>query len=91
MRTIDSMGGLHNSQRILLALVEKGISREESYRLVQRNAMRTWGGEGDLIDLLKGDTDVTSKLTPDEIDQLFDLEYHFKHVDTIFARVFGAA
>jgi adenylosuccinate lyase len=91
MRTIDSMGGLHNSQRILLALVEKGISREESYRLVQRNAMRTWGGEGDLIDLLKGDTDVTSKLSAEEIDQLFDLEYHFKHVDTIFARVFGAA
>ena len=83
--------GLHNSQRILLALVEKGISREESYRLVQRNAMRTWGGEGDLIDLLKGDTDVTSKLAPEEIDKLFDLEYHFKHVDTIFERVFGAA
>lgn len=91
MRTIDSMGGLHNSQRILLALVEKGISREESYRLVQRNAMRTWGGEGDLIDLLKGDTDVTSKLASEEIDKLFDLEYHFKHVDTIFERVFGAA
>ncbi|MEH6489814.1 adenylosuccinate lyase [Hyphomonas oceanitis] len=91
MRTIDSMGGLHNSQRILLALVEHGVSREESYTLVQRNAMRTWRGEGNLLDLLKTDPDVKAKLTDEELEDLFDLEYHFKHVDTIFERVFGAA
>jgi adenylosuccinate lyase len=91
MNTIESMGGLHNSQRILLALVEKGLSREDSYRLVQRNAMRTWGGEGDLLDLLKGDEEVMAKLSVTEIEDLFDLEYHFKHVDTIFRRVFGKA
>jgi adenylosuccinate lyase len=91
LRTIESMGGLHNSQRILLALVEHGVSREDSYSLVQRNAMRTWRGEGNLLDLLKADPDVTSKLTNDELEDLFDLEYHFKHVDTIFARVFGKA
>ncbi|MFN7178728.1 adenylosuccinate lyase [Hyphomonas sp.] len=91
LKTLNSMGGLHNSQRILLALVEKGESRENAYRLVQRNAMRTWQKEGDLADLLKADADVTGRLTPAEIDALFDLEYHFKHVDTIFARVFGKA
>jgi adenylosuccinate lyase len=91
MRTIDSMGGLHNSQRILLALVEHGVSREESYTLVQRNAMRTWRGEGNLLDLLKTDPDVKAKLTDEELEDLFDLDYHFKHVDTIFERVFGAA
>ena len=91
LATINSMGGLHNSQRILLALVEKGVSREDAYRLVQRNAMRTWKKEGPLNKLLKGDADVTARLTDAEIDDLFDLEYHFKHVDTIFARVFGRA
>jgi adenylosuccinate lyase len=91
LRTIESMGGLHNSQRILLALVEHGVSREDSYSLVQRNAMRTWRGEGNLLDLLKADPDVTAKLTDAEIEALFDLEYHFKHVDTIFERVFGTA
>ena len=91
LKTLNSMGGLHNSQRILLALVEKGESRENAYRLVQRNAMRTWQKEGDLVDLLKADADVTKRLNPAEIDALFDLEYHFKHVDTIFARVFGKA
>jgi len=90
LRTIESMGGLHNSQRILLALVEHGVSREDSYSLVQRNAMRTWRGEGNLLDLLKSDPDVTAKLTDAELEDLFDLEYHFKHVDTIFERVFGA-
>ena len=89
LATINSMGGLHNSQRILLALVEKGVSREDAYRLVQRNAMRTWKKEGPLNELLKGDADVTARLTEAEIDGLFDLEYHFKHVDTIFSRVFG--
>lgn len=91
LRTIESMGGLHNSQRILLALVEHGVSREESYTLVQRNAMRTWRGEGNLLNLLKSDPDVKAKLTDEELEALFDLEYHFKHVDTIFERVFGAA
>ena len=91
LATINSMGGLHNSQRVLLALVEKGVSREDAYRLVQRNAMRTWKKEGPLNELLKGDADVSARLTATEIDSLFDLEYHFKHVDTIFARVFGKA
>ncbi|HRI99948.1 MAG TPA: adenylosuccinate lyase [Hyphomonas sp.] len=91
LKTLNSMGGLHNSQRILLALVEKGESRENAYRLVQRNAMRTWQKEGNLVDLLKADADVTNRLKPSEIEALFDLEYHFKHVDTIFARVFGKA
>jgi adenylosuccinate lyase len=91
LRTINSMGGLHNSQRVLLALVEKGFSREDAYRLVQRNAMRTWKKEGDLDELLKQDTEISAKLKPSEIDALFDLDYHFKHVDTIFARVFGKA
>ena len=89
--TINSMGGLHNSQRILLALVEKGVSREDSYRLVQRNAMRTWNKEGDLLDLLKQDEDVSSRLTDAELEALFDLDYHFKQVNTIFKRVFGHA
>ena len=91
LKTLNSMGGLHNSQRVLLALVEKGESRENAYRLVQRNAMRTWQKEGDLATLLKADADVTRCLAPSEIDALFDLEYHFRHVDTIFARVFGKA
>ena len=89
--TINSMGGLHNSQRILRALVEKGISREDSYRLVQRNAMRTWNKEGDLLDLLKQDEEVSSRLSDAELEDLFDLDYHFKQVDTIFERVFGRA
>jgi len=91
LKTLNSMGGLHNSQRVLLALVEAGVSREEAYRMVQRNAMRTWGGEGPLLDLLKQDKDVMAKLSKDQIEALFDLDYHFKHVDTIFTRVFGHA
>ncbi len=91
LRTLNSMGGLHNSQRVLLALVESGVSRETAYRLVQRNAMRTWSGEGSLLDLLEADPDVTAKVPPAELRQLFDLDYHFKHVDTIFTRVFGRA
>jgi len=89
LATINSMGGLHNSQRILLALIDKGISREDAYRLVQRNAMRTWKKEGPLADLLKADPEVSARLTAGEIDALFNLDYHFRHVDTIFARVFG--
>ncbi len=89
LRNLESMGGLHNSQRVLLALVEAGESRDGAYRLVQRNAMRTWQGEGDLLTLLKADKDVTSRLPVKVLEGLFDLDYHFKHVDTIFARVFG--
>ena len=74
---------------MLLALTQKGVSREDSYRLVQSNAMRAWRGEGGLKDLLKADPEVSRELSPAEIDALFDLDYHFKEVDTIFARVFG--
>ncbi|MBV9914112.1 MAG: adenylosuccinate lyase, partial [Sinobacteraceae bacterium] len=86
---LERTRGLVHSQRVLLALTQAGIGREEAYRLVQRNAMRAWNGEGDLLSLLKADADVTRALKPDQLDQLFDLEFHLKHVDTIFARVFG--
>lgn len=86
---LDRTQGLVHSQRILLALTQAGISREDSYRLVQRNAMRTWNGEGPLLDLLKSDKDVTAALPPAKLEALFDLGYHLKQVDTIFARVFG--
>jgi len=91
LKTLNSMGGLHNSQRVLLALVEAGNSREDSYRMVQRNAMKTWGGEGPLLELLQKDEDVMAKLSKEQLESLFDLDYHFKHVDTIFQRVFGRA
>ena len=90
-RNLDKLGGLVHSQRVLLALTQAGVSREDSYRLVQRNAMPVWRGEGDFLTLLKADTDVTAALRPEEIEACFDLGYHFKHVDTIFSRVFGAA
>jgi adenylosuccinate lyase len=92
-KNLDRMGGLVHSQRVLLALTQAGASREDSYALVQRNAMRVWEADGtlQLLDLLKADADVTARLSPDQLDRLFDLHYHFKHVDTIFARVFGAA
>ena len=85
---LDKLGGLVHSQRVLLALTQAGVSREDAYRLVQRNAMPVWRGEGQFLDLLKADEDVI--LSDDELEALFDLGYHFKHVDTIFARVFGA-
>lgn len=90
-RNLDQLGGLHNSQRVLLALVEAGVSREDSYRLVQRNAMRTWAGEGAFLDFLKADEEVSAKLSDDQLESLFDLEHHFAHVDFIFTRVFGGA
>ena len=74
---------------MLLALVEAGVSREDSYRLVQRNAMKTWAGEGAFLDFLKADDEVSSKLSDDQLEALFDLDYHFKRVDLIFDRVFG--
>ena len=85
---LDRLGGLHNSQRVLLALVNAGVSREEAYRLVQRNAMRTWAGEGDFLDFLIADTDVSSHLSGPELRSLFDNEYHLAGVDHIFDRVF---
>src|SRR5688500_14130655 len=92
-RNMDRMGGLIHSQRVLLALTQAGASREDSYRLVQRNAMKVWESDGalSLLDLLKADAEVTSLLPPEEIESRFDLDYHFKHVDTIFDRVFGAS
>jgi adenylosuccinate lyase len=89
-RNLDRMGGLVHSQRVLLALTQAGVSREDAYRLVQRNAMKVWESDGalSLLDLLKGDADVTAALPPAQLDALFDLEYHFKQVDHIFDRVF---
>ncbi|MEP6346081.1 MAG: adenylosuccinate lyase, partial [Parasphingorhabdus sp.] len=90
-KNLDRMGGLVHSQRVLLALTQAGISREDSYRIVQRNAMKVWESDGEiaLLDLLKADPDVSAKLTDEELEERFNLDYHFKHVDTIFARVFG--
>jgi adenylosuccinate lyase len=90
-KNLDRLGGLVHSQRVLLALTQKGVSREDAYRLVQRNAMPVWRGEGDFLTLLKNDPDVKKALTDTEIEEKFDLGYHFKHVDTIFDRVFGKA
>jgi adenylosuccinate lyase len=86
---MDRTRGLVHSQRVLLALTQAGSAREDAYRLVQRNAMRAWNGEGALLDLLKADKDVVAKVPVAELEKLFDLEYHLKHVDTIFTRVFG--
>ncbi len=88
-RNLDKLGGLVHSQRILLALTQKGVSREDSYSYVQRNAMPVWRGEGDFLTLLKADADVSAKLSDAELEELFDLGYHLKQVDTIFTRVFG--
>ena len=90
-KNLDRMGGLVHSQRVLLALTQAGASREDSYRLVQRNAMKVWESDGQLslLELLKADPDVTALLSPEEIEARFDLDYHYKHVDTIFDRVFG--
>ena len=88
-RNLDRLGGLIHSQRILLALTQKGMSREASYAAVQRNAMPVWRGEANFLDLLKRDKDVSTVLPDAELTSLFDLAYHLKHVDTIFARVFG--
>src|ERR1700761_3144795 len=90
-KNLDRLGGLVHSQRLLTALTQKGASREDAYKLVQRNAMPVWRGEGDFQTLLKKDTDVKKYLTDVEIEEQFDLGYHLKHVDTIFKRVFGNA
>ncbi len=88
---LERLGGLHNSQRILLALVDAGISREDAYRLVQRNAMRVWAGEATFPEALKSDADIAAHVPGDVIDAATDLDYHFKNVDHIFERVFGSA
>jgi adenylosuccinate lyase len=90
-KNLDRLGGLVHSQRVLIALTQKGVAREDAYRLVQRNAMKVWGGEADFLSLLKADKDVRKHLSEAELKANFDLAYHFKHVDTIFARVFGKA
>ncbi|MBR1169971.1 adenylosuccinate lyase [Bradyrhizobium liaoningense] len=90
-KNLDRLGGLVHSQRVLLALTQKGASREDAYKLVQRNAMPVWRGEGDFLQLLKKDSEVKKYLTDVEIEEQFDLGYHLKHVDTIFKRVFGEA
>jgi adenylosuccinate lyase len=90
-KNLDRLGGLVHSQRLLLALTQKGASREEAYKLVQRNAMPVWRGEGDFQALLKKDADVKRYLNDKEIEEQFDLGYHLKHIDTIFRRVFGEA
>ena len=88
---LDRLGGLHESQRVLLALTQKGLSREDAYAAVQRSAMEVWNGNGAFRNLLKADKEVSGALTDDEIDALFAEGYHLKHVDTIFERVFGHA
>jgi adenylosuccinate lyase len=89
-RNLNMMGGLVFSQRVLLALTQAGVSREDSYVYVQRNAMKVWNEGGQLLDRLKADADVTAKIPAKELEALFDMGYHTKHVDTIFKRVFGA-
>ena len=89
-RNLDKLAGLHNSQRVLLALTQAGCSRDDAYALVQRNAMKTWERGADFLAELMADTDVTAKIKPADLEAMFDLGYHTKHVDTIFARVFGA-
>ena len=89
LKNLDRLGGLVHSQRVLLALTQKGVTRETAYAAVQRNAMKVWRGEGAFLDLLKADPDVRPHLSDAELSELFDLAYHFKHVDTVFDRVFG--
>jgi adenylosuccinate lyase len=88
-KNLDRLGGLVHSQRVLLALTQKGISREEAYGLVQRNAMPVWLGEGEFLTLLKRDKDVRKVLSDAELEKLFDLGYHLKNINFIFKRVFG--
>src|SRR4051795_8211931 len=90
-KNLNRMGGLVHSQRVLIALTKAGMSREDAYKLVQKHAMQVWRGNGDFLTLLKSDKAVRAKLKPAEIEANFDLGHHFKHVDTIFKRVFGKA
>ena len=86
---LDRLGGLVHSQRVLLALTQKGMSREASYAAVQRNAMEAWRGNASLLALCRSDKEIGEFLADDELVALFDMGYHTKHVDTIFKRVFG--
>lgn len=88
-RNLNRFRGLVHSQRVLLALTQKGVSREDSYRLVQRNAMKVWEEEADFLAALKADPEVSAALSAAEVEANFDLAHHTRHVDTIFARVFG--
>ena len=90
-KNLDKMGGLVHSQRVLLALTQAGLERDAAYRLVQRNAMKVWESDGqlNLLELLKADAEVTAALSPAQLEEKFNLDYHFKAIDTIFARVFG--
>jgi len=92
-KNLNRMGGLIHSQRVLLALTQAGLSREESYALVQRNAMKVWDSDGQLslLELLKNDPEVAARLSAEQLESLFNLDYHLKEVDTIFDRVFGAS
>jgi adenylosuccinate lyase len=88
-KNLDRLGGLIHSQRVLLALAQKGVSRDDAYALVQRNAMPVWRGEGEFLRLLQADKDVAKVLSAQELEALFDLGYHLKQVGAIFERVFG--
>ena len=88
-KNLDRLGGLIHSQRVLLALTQKGVSRDDAYALVQRNAMPVWRGEGEFLKLLQADKDVAKVLSAHGLEALFDLGYHLKQVDAIFERVFG--
>ena len=88
-KNLDRLGGLVHSQRVMLGLTQKGVSREDAYAAVQGNAMKVWRGEGLFLDFLKADPIVSQAMTAAELEALFDNGYHFKHVDTIFGRVFG--
>jgi len=88
-KNLNQLGGLIFSQRVLLALTQAGVSREDSYRIVQRNAMRVWAREGAFLDFLKGDADVAQRIDAATLEAIFGMSYHTKHVDTIFARVFA--
>jgi adenylosuccinate lyase len=90
-KNLDLTQGIVHSQRALLALTQAGIEREVAYKLVQSNAMRAWAGEGTLLELLKADPAVSKAVPAKSLEAMFDNDYHFKHVDTIFERVFGAA
>ncbi len=90
-KNLDRLGGLVHSQRVMIALTQKGVAREDAYRLVQRNAMRVWQGEGDFLSFLEADKDIRKHLSKTELRENFDLGHHLAHVDTIFKRVFGNA
>jgi len=86
---IDQLGGLVFSQRVLLALTQSGMSREEAYKVVQRNAMPVWEESADFLEMLKADTDVTESVDTAVLEDLFDMAHHSRHVETVFKRVFG--